>query len=236
MAPKTTTTPVVSSSLTITKKKNVAPAFEGKRKNKRGRGPRIADWQTIPTQVIQPPPSNRAFRNIVRTIDFDEVTSTSSLPGLYGFIFVLSDVHDYVDFGSTFDQYRIDRIDFTVRAANQPALPAAGANFAICAFAVDFDSAVNPGTFGDILDYANCVTLMTGESYSVSFVPHVAMSAEITGATTANTVSKGHQWLDLLDPTVIHYGVRLAVRTSTSTNVSTWHIMARYHMSLRSSR
>lgn len=208
---------------------------QNKKPSNTRRSAKVRDWQTQPTAVIVPPPFSRAYRNIDRTIDFAGVTSTSTTAGLYGFSFKLSDVGDYTAFTSSFDQYMIQEIDFSVRAVTIPATPTSVPAYSLCSFAVDFDSSAVPTAYTDILQYANCITLTTGESYSVRFVPHISMDADIAGVSTS-AVSRGKQWIDLLEPDVTHYGVRLSVKPSTSTNVSAWYVTARYHIALRSSR
>jgi len=196
---------------------------------------RIGDFQVTPNSVITAPVPNLVVRSLTRTIDAGQVYSTSAAAGAYGFPFKFSDITDYASFAATFDQYRFDKIDFEVRAVTLPQAPSSSIGYSHCAFAVDFDSASAPGAFLDVLEYSNVVVLSPGQSYTVSFVPRLLVDTQVSAA-AQDAISKSHQWVSTLNPAVVHYGVRLCVKQSTSTNLSAWYVFIRYHISLRSSR
>lgn len=206
---------------------------KGMRRNRRRQ--RVGDFQVSPTAVIPAPQPNFVVRSLTRTIDAGPVFSTSAAAGLYGFSFKFSDMVDYSSFTATFDQYRLDKIDFEIRAVTLPAAPTNAVPYSLLAAAVDFDSGSAPAAFTDILQYSNVVCLTPGQSYTLTFRPRLLANVTVS-AVTQEAISKGHTWLSTLNPDVLHYGVRLAVKQSTSTNLSVWYVFLRYHFSLRSSR
>ncbi len=204
-----------------------------RRRNRRQQ--KVGDFQVSPTAIIPAPQFNQVVRSLTRTIDAGPVFSTSVAHGLYGFSFKFSDIIDYSSFTATFDQYRIDKIDFEIRGVTLPASPSSAVPYSLLAAAVDFDSASAPVAFTDILQYSNVIALTPGQSYTMTFNPRILTNVTVSAA-SQEAVSKGHAWLSLLNPDVVHYGVRLAVKQSTSTSLSVWYIFLRYHFSLRSSR
>lgn len=215
------------------KNKNKRPAHRGRRNP--NRQPSVPDWQTVPTSIVPVPTRNSFTRNITRTADRGFMTSTASASGFYGFNFLFTDVVDWASFQNTFDQYKINRIDFELRPMNQLAICGQVANPSYLAVAVDFDSSASPGSVNDILQYSNVVVLHPGQAYTLSFVPHVTLGVD--NGSVQPAVSSRSPWIDLLTPDVIYYGIRAAVAIAGSnTNPPTWKCFARYHISLRSSR
>ncbi len=211
-----------------------------KRVNKRrtNRQPYVPDWQTVPTSIVPVPTRNTFTQNITRTKDEGVFTSTNAAAGFYGLSFQFTDVVDWASFQSTFDQYKINKIDLEFRPANQLAVCGGAGARSYLAFAVDFDSAAIPTSVNDILQYSNVIVLHPGQAYTVSFVPHCLLGVD--NGSVQPAVTTRSPWLDLLTPDVVYYGIRAVVTqasfTTGTSNPPAWQVHARLHISLRSSR
>ncbi len=172
---------------------------------------------------------------VTRLIDKSFVTSTSAANGFYSFIFLLSDVADSSSLTSVYDQYRFDRVDFYIYPVSQPQLPGSTASWSVLYAAVDFDDASTPGSVAEVSSYANAIALPPGRGKNFSFKPRFIMGS-YNGAVTANTLSRPGTFIDCAFPSVEHYAVKIAVTQSTSTNVNTWYVICRYHLTFASSR
>lgn len=173
---------------------------------------------------------NRLYK-FVKVVDKGVITSTASTDGLYAFPFALSDLSEVSSFTSIYDQYRLDRIDFHVIAVTQPSVNSTSATpYAFLAVITDYDDSSALATFALHLNYSNVAVLGPGQGHERSFRPRLSMATSSGG--DANTTS----WIDCATTSVPHFGIKVGVKTSTSTNVSSWYAFARYHISFRNVR
>ncbi len=179
-------------------------------------------------------PINAPIMRTSRHVSLGVLTSTSAANGFYGFVFQISQVNDVSSFANLYDAYRISRIDLLIRAMSQPMLPGSTASYANLLAAIDIDDGNPPSSQGEVLDYSNCQILAPGQNCNLSFVPRIAVGAYNGSVNPAmNAVAP---WIDMTYTTVQHYGFKVCVTQSTSTNVSNWFLFARYHLEFKSSR
>lgn len=164
---------------------------------------------------------NRSIHNFRKIVVPSSITATSAAEGLYAFSFTLSSLSEAASFTSIFDQYRIKRVNVFLLPASQLAtnvtsVPA----YSHCFVVTDFDDDTALASSSLALNYQNCKVLFPGQSHRRSFAPRCNEFID-SGATTAAR-SIASPWLDCVTTTVKHYGLKIAVTQSTSTNQSYW--------------
>lgn len=120
-----------------------------------------------------------------------------------------------MSYANIFDQYKVLSLTLHINAVTQPAFPASTSPYSILGVAPDYDDSAGI-SYANILNYASARLLPTGRSTVYTIKPQV-----IIGGTTANRMVSS-PWIDFADPDVPHYGFKIAVKQSTSTNTSYW--------------
>lgn len=195
----------------------------------------VADGATANPKTIRVRSSlNSRYTEIVQTVDYGAVTSTSSAPGYYGFQFQFSDLPDYSSYGSVYDQYKIKEIELMVVPLSQ-LTTGSTSNYAMAYVVNDFDDSSPPTSTSQLLSYQNVTILAPGQGHRRTFVPRVAEA--LYGGTSFNQYgNKLAPWIDAASPGVLHYGVKITVTQSTSTNVQIWRVFAKFRVCLREQR
>lgn len=133
-----------------------------------------------------------------------------------------------------YDQYKIDYIDCYFVPLNQPVIATTTSQGSGILFtAVDYDDTGTPASLAVVLNYANVKMHPAGQAHTLSFKPHVAVSAYSGGAFGAFG-NQASQWIDAASMSVTHFGVKYAI--TGSANWPVWRMICRYHLSFKSSR
>ncbi len=204
------------------------------RKNSNRSGEKFETGLGIPRSIVLRDDRRTNVREIFEWVDKGVVSSTSAANGYYAFYFTLNDLQDVSSYTSTFDQYMFKDVEVMVLPVTQPSLPASGPGYSFCHIVTDYDDATAPSTAVQLLSYKNLTILNPGSSHSRKFIPHCAMAA-YSGAFTSYANTK-LQWIDAASPSVQHYGIKITVTQSTSTNVNSWYVYVRYHIALKNQR
>jgi hypothetical protein len=163
-------------------------------------------------------------------------TSTSLAQGLYGVSFKLSDVSEYVSFTNLWDQYRIDFVELMLLPESQPSTTsAASVPFANLIVVSDFDDSFPLANWALHLNYQNATILSPGRRHTRKIKPHSSLDTNVLGSPTA-AMNVTSPWIDSAQPNVLHYGFKVGVQQSTSTNVSLWYPYYKYTISYRNVR
>ncbi len=179
-------------------------------------------------------PAANSFLRVTRNVNYGVLTSTSAANGFYGINFQINSVGDVSSFAAIFDLYRIAKVDIIIRPMSQPMLPGSTASYANMFVAVDYDDSNAPASQQEVLDYANCKILSPGQGTTLSITPRVAVGAYNGSLNPA--LSQPSPWIDMTYTTVQHYGLKICVQQSTSTNVTNWYLFLRYHLEFKNSR
>jgi hypothetical protein len=170
-------------------------------------------------------------------LDYGTVTSTSVAPGLYAFATVFTDLPDNANYSSAYDQYRFDSLEYHILPMTQPALPAIAPGYANCYVFHDYDDAVPPTTSAQARSYSNTVVIAPGEKHVRKIRPHIAVAATSSaGAAILGVRNVPADWVDATSTSVPHYGLKVYIQTSTSTNANAWYLLVRATVSLRNQR
>jgi len=181
------------------------------------------------------PGNNQLLHRVQKYVDRGALTSTSAANGYYGIGFQFQDIPDYTSWQAVFDQYRIDQIDLDIRPMTEASLPGSAPGYSVGWVAVDYDDNATPGTVSSVANYSNVSILSPGRGLKLSFRPKVDVGVYNSGAAGAGAIVGG-LWMDMAYPAIQYHGVKVAITASTSTNVNAWYILARYTVSMRSSR
>lgn len=162
------------------------------------------------------------------------VSSTSAAEGLYAFSFALSDMADYTNYTSIWDQYKITEIDLSLVPLTLQSAPSAGPGYAIAYASPDYDDATTPANTSALLSYASATYIGPSEKFSCKLAPCVDIATTTSAAATiTGSMNVRSPWLDCSTPTVTHYGFKVAITQSTSTNLTQWMVLCRYVVEMR---
>lgn len=151
--------------------------------------------------------------------------------------FKLSDLPDFADFTSLYDQYRINKVVLNFRRtndySNQAAL-AAGIRSSMLYTIIDHDDIGVP-TLAEMRQYANCKEWSTDRDHSRATVPAVLVQNYETSIATAYT-PKFKQWVSTTDPGTQHFGMKVCLHmndNTPATNATIIIITAKYYISCK---
>lgn len=136
--------------------------------------------------------------------------------------FRLSDIPNYTDFTSLYDQYRIVGIKVTLvncAPVNTNAFNVTTGLFnpyteGALISAVDLDDA-GAATVNQILEHDSCIIHGNGRKFTREFIPAVAQATYQSAGFTGYG-SKQNMWIDTNSPAVEHYGLKIGVRNPGS--------------------
>jgi len=176
--------------------------------------------------------------NIVQWVDYGQIASSIGGNVFGANATVFTDLPDNLNYSAAFDQYRINMIEYFLKPTCQKGgTVVATSPYAFMYFIHDYDDATTPASLAALLSYSNVVILGPGEAHARKIRPHCAVAmttsaaAAITGA--GNIPSP---WIDSSSTGVAHYGCKWGVTQGNSTNLTTWRLFARLHVSLRNQK
>jgi hypothetical protein len=115
---------------------------------------------------------------------------------------------------SVFDQYRIEQLECWVEA-NAPNSTASLPELTSC---VDLDDANVPTSLGSIQDHMGAIVSCLPSGHYHKWKPHIAIAA-YSGTFTSYS-NAASQWIDSASPNVQHFGLKLALTSSSTTAMS----------------
>lgn len=172
------------------------------------------------------------------------ITTQVAVDSRFAWQFTLNMLPQVATFTSLYDVYRISKIEFTIRpravihqilggGQGTVGLPAYN-NFI---YAVDNDDANVPASYNELREYGNAkeIQLLQGRKHVITFKPAVAQIIYNNGITTANG-ERFSPWIDVANPAVPHYGIKIALPPTTSANQITCDITVRYLLEFKQVR
>lgn len=155
------------------------------------------------------------------------LTKTASDSG-FGWSFAFSDMHDYTEFTSLFDQYRIDAVtvSFTVRT-NTGAWP-------LMYVWQDRDDSTAPTAISDA-EVVQSAKRFLPSSTSPTVTLRLNPRPKVPGISGNTYTSERAMWCDCAVPGEAHYGLKLWLLANTGDD-SVITMSVRYHFSMRGVR
>jgi hypothetical protein len=208
-----------------------------KRLQSRKRGPlqpkQVPVTSNIETHrpVIVPVGSDHHLVTVVRSFDAGSYAGSLIADATGALSFTLSQLPNVSELTTLFDQYRVERLEYTFYPSYTMGTPA---NTSTCIItAIDYDDATVPASVGALYQYENAQTRSGYIPFTESFKPHVAMAA-YSGAFTSYANRKS-QWIDSASTGVIHYGLKFVI-PQNFTAANTWRVIGKALVSLKNVR
>jgi len=172
----------------------------------------------------------------VRVPPFD-ISTNAVLGQSFGTVTsALGDTSKYTSYQAVYDEYRIVRV--RVRFVNMynnvtvatPTNTNTGGRFTAC---IDWDDAVTPTGYPDILNHQNVETGNWLHAYSFDYVPKALLGASTGSVIAGAPVSK--PWLDTAQPAILHYGIKWLIDPDNFTGLSVpiFSVWAEYDLEFR---
>lgn len=173
------------------------------------------------------------------------MTQNSNATVVVSTSFQLADIAQNSTFSALFDQYRLEEVHLRIRPRSTfislagIASPNQESPRIYCV--VDRDDASTLSNISSALEYDNVVEVFGGQALDVILEPSATGALYSTGAFSGYEIRHGGKkapWIDLANPNVPHYGVKLAITPlqATSTYAWLWDVEAWYKLSFRSVR
>jgi len=190
-------------------------------------------------------------------VNFNYVASQSSLPFTYdiGFagLFKLQDIASYAQFAAIYDQYRINSITLELENLTSPSYSPGvsvggtpGANVqplnSTVYLAVDYDDAVLPASVSTVQRRQGVRKLTANTANNrmrIKWKPSALIGLEAATGTglVPGGISKKGQWIDCINSTVNHYGLKGwisdYVSTGTTAQLSAYRMTWTYNVSFK---
>lgn len=153
------------------------------------------------------------------------------------FKFRLSDLPNYTEFTTLYDQYMITKVVLKFYHIRDQALitntaPAGGTSGGYILSVIDHDDDNTPANADELRQYANCKIVNIGYDWSRVTVPAVLRQMYETSVATAYTPSF-HQWISTTDPNTEHFGIKVCLHANDAnavTNSIQYSVDAMYYI------
>lgn len=157
-----------------------------------------------------------------RLFESTSVTASSAGAVSTGYSFSISTLPDIADFTALFDQYKLNKIEFTL----VPNITSNDMNPVTTYYEmpnvhtiIDRDDDATPGALINLMQYPSYRRTRGHQVHKRVWVPSLAQTIYKTASTTG-TAQKGPMWLDLADTTLPHFGLKLYIdQTNAATNI-----------------
>lgn len=156
-----------------------------------------------------------------------------------GIVFALNNVPANSEFTALYDQYQIKAVKLTL-------IPRISGNFVTDSTSVaqmgniwsviDYDDGLTPASLATLLQYQNLKRTRLGQIHTRYFKPTVTQEVFATGITTAYAPKK-NVWLDVANPFVEHYGMKLWLDAMPAGGVTvTYDATVKYYLAFKNVR
>jgi hypothetical protein len=150
---------------------------------------------------------------------------------LGGTIFALSQIPNYANLTSLYDDYQIEKVELKFYLRLSQSVAEALPRLSVIP---DFDDAVAPPSTGALFNHPRVKQHVFTEAhpeFTICLEPRVSIPA-YQGAVTGYTVAPTKVWVDCANAGVQHYGVKYAVETFSNTSQYI-DVYAKYFLSMR---
>lgn len=178
--------------------------------------------------TVTPRWDNKPY-HIIRSCNLSTVVTTSTTVISYaGIYFTLTNLDLTDGLNTVFDQYRILEIECKLTPFPGAAAPEVmeSTQWVSC---IDFDNATPPTTFAMVEDVPGCLYTTAACGHVHRWRPHIGVAAYAGAFTSYANLTD--PWIDCVSSAVQHYGIKLAVLSSTT--VFSIVATARFHLQFR---
>lgn len=180
-------------------------------------------------------PGNKYVRKFIRWEDLGNISGSAASDSFGHFSFRLQDIPNYSEFVALFDNFRIDKVmllfmpNATDITTSSTALTAGR-----LITAIDYDDASNWSSINDGLQYESCLIKEFDQTFTRFLKPCYTVPVNNTAGTTGIKLS--NDWVDCGTPDVIWYGVKYCIPQTTTNQVPSWRVFARFYLSFQQTR
>lgn len=172
-------------------------------------------------------PVNRQVHWFKRTCRLTDVTASISELGVQtnvatAYQFNLNQLPNVSEFTTLFDQYKITGAKITFSPVGNNALisPLSGVNssfgFGRVLTAIDFDDSTTPAGENEMMQYQSCKITNPMKTHTRYLSPKV-LAAIYQSSVSTSYESRKAPWIDVGNPSVPHYGLKLWINAPLST-------------------
>lgn len=182
------------------------------------------------------------YQNPTSTATFfsSGVTNITADP-CYAMYFTLNDLPQVSTLTALYDQYKFRRIHVTFSPTVNITGPQNAANSILqnsnqIFVAIDLDDAAVVSPTTSLMKYENCKQYNMWESFTISFVPHVAVAVYAGSFTSYGNETT--PWLDCGSPNIQHYGLKWCIPCpqSSSFSINPMSVTVKYDLDFRTIR
>jgi len=186
--------------------------------------------------TVNPGPKPTVARVTIRVAPFTIGFGGTATPSYGTVTAALGNTTKASNYQAIYDEYRITRVRVRfVNLYNDSLVSTGYANisgaFAAC---IDWDDAVTPTGYVDILNHQNVKSGNTLRSYTFDFQPKALFGAETTSIVPGAPVKS--PWLDTAQGTILHYGVKWMLDPLSNTvtgNTDLYTVWSEYDIEFR---
>lgn len=164
-------------------------------------------------------------------IDVDNTADYSN-----AYVFKLSDLPNYTEFTSLYDQYRITFVKFYIYFQADPLVNMTAGSFIGRVYtALDFDDSVVPSE-SDIQQMRYVRMHRPFGVIKRGLKPRCLNMMYNDGITTAYSLANRKVWLDCANPNITHYGLKVYINKPSGTYHVTATVQAKFYVQFKSPR
>lgn len=168
-------------------------------------------------------------------------TDISGGSGFGSAVFALSDLPNYAEIATMFDQYRVNAVvlKFMPFTNSYPAVSSGipTINIPTLMYAIDYTDNGTPTSVAQLAEYSNCKTVQFNKPITIKFRPAVSQIVYQGESTNRAAVPKWRTWLDCNFPSIPHFALKFAwTGLSGSTTQFVYKLSQKYYLSAKNPR
>lgn len=156
----------------------------------------------------------------------------------YGIGFSLSAVTSHTEFTALYDQYKIEKVRYTLMP-RQTVTTGVGAGQVASApvfSVIDYDDANTPTSIAQLMQYQNLKTTKGMNNHTRVLKPGVQLQTQNVGGAASFGKTLKSPWLDCADDTVQHNAIKLALQAPTGGVSISYDIKIEYFLAFKNVR
>lgn len=180
--------------------------------------------------------SNNKVYRFTRLVNSDNIDVTSTIDYTNAYVFKLSDVTNYTEFTSLYDQYRIRYVKITWYLQSDSFVNMTAGSFLGRMYTtLDFDDATPP-TEPEIQQMRYTKVHKPVGVIKRFLKPRFLNAIYNNGVTTAYTLGNSKSWIDCSNPDVQHYGVKIYINKPSGSYHLTATVQLKYYLEFKNPR
>lgn len=154
---------------------------------------------------------------------------------LGAYTFKLSDLPNYTEFTSLYDQYKINKVQVTFIPKINGAMLNAGAQLPVIHSMIDSSDATPPATLAEMMENEDVKSTRGNQLHKRYFTPKCQTKLYEGIGTDGYAVSRRNPFISTDDPAVPHYALKWCIENPVSGGDIYWYcdVKVKYYLSMR---